>query len=243
MKILYEDETVLAIDKPSGMMVHTDGRSSEPTVVDWVRENYPKLEEVGETQLLQNGEEIKRPGIVHRLDRETSGVLLIAKTQEMFLHLKNQFQEHTIEKEYRAFVHGVIKEDALVIDRAIGKSSGDFRKWSAQRGARGVMREARTDIEVIARGDGVTYIKALPKTGRTHQIRVHLKAIHHPVLCDPLYGFSDMKCPRELGRLALHAESVTFSGLNGEKVRVSADEPASFKEYLDSSMNEVLQKG
>lgn len=234
MKILYEDETVLAIDKPSGMMVHTDGRSDEPTVVDWVRENYPELEEVGETQLLQNGEEIKRPGIVHRLDRETSGVLLIAKTQEMFLHLKTQFQEHIIEKEYRAFIHGVLKEDALVIDRAIGKSSGDFRKWSAQRGAKGKMRDARTDIEVLLRGNGATYIKALPKTGRTHQIRVHLKAIHHPVLCDPLYGFSDMECPKELGRLALHAHSVTFTGLSGVQVKVCAEEPASFKDFLHS---------
>src|SRR5690606_21187208 len=133
MNILYEDDTVLAIDKPSGMMVHTDGRSDEPTVVDWVRENYPELEEVGETQMLQSGEEIRRPGIVHRLDRETSGVLLIAKTQEMFLHLKDQFQHHAIQKEYRAFVAGVLKEDALVIDRPIGRSAGDFRKRSAQR--------------------------------------------------------------------------------------------------------------
>ncbi|MEX0933629.1 MAG: RNA pseudouridine synthase, partial [Candidatus Paceibacterota bacterium] len=191
-----------------------------------------ELEDVGEVQLLQNGEEIKRPGIVHRLDRETSGVLLIAKTQEMFLHLKMQFQEHLIEKEYRAFIHGVIKKDTLVIDRAIGKSSGDFRQWSAQRGARGKMRDARTDIEVLVRGKGVTYIKASPKTGRTHQIRVHLKAIHHPVLCDPLYGFSDMVCPKELGRLALHAESVTFANLSGEPVRVRAEEPASFKDFL-----------
>jgi 23S rRNA pseudouridine1911/1915/1917 synthase len=234
MNILYEDETVLAIDKPSGMMVHTDGRSLEPTVVDWVRENYPELEEVGETQLLQNGEEIKRPGIVHRLDRETSGVLLIAKTQEMFLCLKQQFQEHTIEKEYRAFVHGVIKEDSLVIDRAIGKSSGDFRKWSAQRGARGKMRDARTDIEVIKRGEGATYIKALPRTGRTHQIRVHLKAIHHPVLCDPLYGFKDTSCPAVLGRLALHACSVTFTSLEGKSVTVTTGEPASFTDFLSS---------
>jgi len=234
MIILYEDKTVLAIDKPSGMMVHADGRSLEPTVVDWVRENYPELEDVGEVQLLQNGEEIKRPGIVHRLDRETSGVLLIAKTEEMFLNLKTQFQEHLIEKEYRAFVYGVIKEDALVIDRAIGKSSGDFRKWSAQRGARGKMRDARTDIEVLVRGKGITYIKALPKTGRTHQIRVHLKAIHHPVLCDPLYAFSDMKCPQDLGRLALHARGVTFTDLSGKRVKVSADEPTSFKDFLRS---------
>lgn len=232
MKILYEDETVLAIDKPSGMMVHADGRSDEPTVVDWVRENYPELEEVGETQLLQNGEEIKRPGIVHRLDRETSGVLLIAKTQEMFLSLKQQFQEHTIEKEYRAFVHGAIKEDTLVIDRAIGKSSGDFRKWSAQRGAKGRMRDARTDIEVLLRGNGATYIKALPKTGRTHQIRVHLKAIHHPVLCDPLYGFSDMECPKELGRLALHAHKISFTNLERESKAIVSPLPHDFEAFL-----------
>lgn len=232
MNILYEDDTVLAIDKPSGMMVHTDGRSDEPTVVDWVRENYPELEEVGETQVLQSGEEIRRPGIVHRLDRETSGVLLIAKTQEMFLHLKDQFQRHVIQKEYRAFVAGVVKEDTLTIDRPIGRSAGDFRKRSAQRGTKGRLREALTEVEVVERGEGVTYIKAFPKTGRTHQIRVHLKAIHHPVLCDPLYGSKDTLCPKELDRLALHAKSITFTTLSGESLSVTAPEPESFSAFL-----------
>lgn len=231
IRILYEDDTVLAIDKPSGLLVHTDGRSEERTVVDWVRENYPELEDVGEPQVLQGGEEIKRPGIVHRLDRDTSGVLLIAKTQEMFSFLKEQFQNQEVSKEYHAFVAGTVKEDALTIDRPIGRSSSDFRMWSAQRGAKGKLREASTEIRVLARGAGVTYVAAFPLTGRTHQIRVHLKAIHHPVLCDPLYGFKDTPCPKELGRFALHAHSITFKSLSREDICVTAPLPEEMERY------------
>ena len=233
MKILYEDDEILAIEKPCRMMVHTDGRSDEPTVVDWICENYPELEEVGEPQTLQSGEVIRRPGIVHRLDRETSGVLLIAKTQEAFLHLKDQFKNHTIHKTYRAFVRGVVKEEALTIDKPIGRSARDFRLRSAQRGARGRMREAVTDVRVLARGKQATYVDISPRTGRTHQIRVHLKAIHHPVLGDHLYGPKDF-LSEKFGRLALHAYSIVFRKLSGEEVAVTSHVPASFESFLTS---------
>lgn len=234
IEIIFEDEDLLVVNKPAGWLVHTDGRSSEKTLVDWVREHYPELENVGETQKLQSGEEIHRPGVVHRLDRETSGVMLVAKTQEMFEDLKRQFQDQSIEKEYHAFVSGVVKEDRFVIDRPIGRSASDFRKWSAQRGARGRLREARTEIEVIERFDSLTYLKAFPKTGRTHQIRVHLKAIHHPVLCDRLYGFKDIPCPQEFGRLALHAYSISFRDLQGKQRKFTAPLPKEFEQFLSA---------
>lgn len=234
VETLFENEGVLAIDKPSGLMVHTDGRSEEKTLVDWVRENYPELDDVGEKQTLQSGEEILRPGIVHRLDRDTSGVMLIAKTQEMFEHLKKQFQDQTIEKEYHALVAGTVKEDSLTINRPIGRSASDFRLWSAQRGARGKLREAATDIEVLKRLEGITYISAFPKTGRTHQIRVHLKAIHHPILCDPLYGFKDTPCPSKIERLALHAYRIQFTDLEGGRVGVTSSLPQEFEEFIAS---------
>ena len=96
VKILYEDEYILALDKPSGLMVHADGRSGEKTLVDWINENYPGLKDVGEEQILQNGEKIKRPGIVHRLDKDTSGVIIVAKTKEAHKFLKEQFQNKKI---------------------------------------------------------------------------------------------------------------------------------------------------
>lgn len=233
IEIIFEDNDLLVVNKPSGQLVHTDGRSDEFTLVDWVREHYPELEKVGETQKLQSGTEIHRPGIVHRLDRETSGVMLIAKTQEMFEFLKGLFQDQTITKEYRAIVAGLVKEDFFTIDRSIGRSAKDFRQWSAQRGAKGKLREAVTDIEVIERFEGMTYIKAFPKTGRTHQIRVHLKAEHHPILCDALYGFKDTPCPKELGRLALHAHKVSFVDRDGEKKEFVAPVPEEFEKFLE----------
>lgn len=230
--VLEENEHFVVVDKPSGLMVHTDGRTEEPTLVDWIREHFPEIEEVGETQTLQSGETVQRPGIVHRLDRDTSGVMIIAKTQEMYEHLKRQFQEHKVEKEYRALVHGVVKDDEVTIDRAIGRSASDPRKRSAQRGATGKLREAVTDLQVVERFDNVTYVAAFPRTGRTHQIRVHLKAIHHPILCDPLYSFKDTPCPTEIGRLALHAYKISFSDLKGNTETVASGAPERFEKFL-----------
>src|SRR3989344_5606799 len=112
IKILYEDEYILALDKPSGLLVHSDGRSKEETLVDWINGNYPDLKEVGEPQTLQNlpaqagGEVIKRPGIVHRLDRDTSGVIFVAKTKESHAFLKDQFKNKKVEKIYHCLVWG-----------------------------------------------------------------------------------------------------------------------------------------
>ena len=230
VSIIYEDEAVLAINKPSGLMVHADGRSEEKTLVDWVRENRPELEEVGEEQLLQSGEKIKRPGIVHRLDKETSGILLIAKTQESFLFFKEQFKNRDIEKTYRVFVYGNFSEDKLegVIDKPIGRSGSDFRKWSAEYGARGELREAVTEYRVLKQNDQFAYLEVKPKTGRTHQIRVHLKSISHPVISDSLYA-PNKEVGLGLNRLALHALSIKFSLPNGKELILEAPIPAEFK--------------
>jgi 23S rRNA pseudouridine1911/1915/1917 synthase len=233
VRILFEDDTLLAINKPAGLVVHPDGKTEERTLCDWILAKYPELENIGEPIVLSHGGVIKRPGIVHRIDRETSGVLLIVKTQEAHAHLKKQFQDREIKKIYRAFVYGILKDDDGIINRPIGRSKSDFRKWTAQRGARGEMREAETWYSVIHRGetpDGTfTYVEANPKTGRTHQIRVHFKAIHFPVVCDSLYAPNH---PRALGfeRLALHAFSIEFMGLDGKKYKIEAPLPADFIE-------------
>jgi len=232
INILYEDEYVVVIDKPVGLVVHADGRTDEPTVVDWVQETYPEMNDVGEPLVLADARVIKRPGVVHRLDRETSGILVLAKTQESFLFLKKQFKQHTILKTYNAFVYGKMKEERGLISRPIGRSANDFRRWSAQRGARGKMREAVTEFSTLEVSKEASFIEVRPKTGRTHQIRVHMKAINHPVVCDKLYapkkdfllGFS---------RLALHSRKIELMLPDGKQISVEAPFPTDFEEALE----------
>ena len=229
--ILYEDDEVLAVNKPAGLVVHADGRTTESTLAGWLLEKYPSIRGVGEIIPLTDGGVIEKWGVVHRIDRETSGVLLVAKTQESFLNLKAQFQARTIKKSYRTFTQGFFKEDSGVIDKPIGRSTSDFRKWSAEYGARGELREAVTEYHVLGKGEvgamKISYLEVNPHTGRTHQIRVHLKAVGHPILCDRLYA---PKSPCALGfeRTALHAFSVEFKGLDGARHHVEAPFPEDF---------------
>ncbi len=236
MEILYEDEDIVAINKPSGLVAHSDGRTEESSVAEWFAEKYPEAKNVGEKL-----GKIERPGIVHRIDRETSGALLLAKTQKGFEHLKKQFQNREIEKTYHAFVHGYVKEERGTISLPIGRSASDFRKWSAGRGARGEKREAVTYFEVLKRDPEKAWslIEAKPKTGRTHQIRVHFLAIHHPVVGDSLYAPSK---PLVLGfnRLALHARKIVFQNIKGKKTAIKAPYPDDFKKALDMTGFPVL---
>lgn len=244
--ILYEDKEVLVLNKPAGLVVHSDGRTKEETLVDWVRAHYPDIarENVGESIVLTGGGEIQKPGVVHRIDRDTSGVIIIAKTQESFLNLKNQFQERTIKKNYKAIVYGFFKEPSGSINRPIGRSASDFRKWSAEYGAKGELRDAVTDYEVLGQGEisiaktakiseriRLSYLDVFPHTGRTHQIRVHLKYAGHPIMGDKLYA-PKMPCVLGFKRMALHAFSVTFRTLAGEEKMVSAPLPDDFQAGL-----------
>ncbi len=235
IKILYEDEHILALDKPAGVMVHTDGRTKGATVCDWIRVHRPEIEGVGEKMTLQSGQEIDRPGIVHRLDQETTGVLLVAKNSHSYSHLKKQFQESVVQKTYNAFVYGWLKEESGQVNRPIGRSRSDFRKRSAERGARGKMREALTDYRVVSwERDGqenLSFLDVCPKSGRTHQIRVHLKAINHPVVCDSLYA-PKRNCLLGFSRLALHARSVEWIDMEGRNKKVESPLPADFQKAL-----------
>lgn len=225
-------------------MIHGDGKTKEATLVDWILERYPEIKGVGEPIILSSGlpsapspkglpgvgtpapkgEEILRPGIVHRLDKDTSGVLLIVKDQETFLALKKQFQDSVVKKRYTAIVYGKPRELVGVINKPIGRSKGDFRLRTTETSMRGKIREAVTEYHVIKSEGQYSLVDMFPKTGRTHQIRVHLKSIGHPVVCDSLYGKGRL-CPPELGRLALHAASIEFEGGEGEKLKIEAPLP------------------
>jgi 23S rRNA pseudouridine1911/1915/1917 synthase len=244
-EIIFDDAEVLVLNKPAGLVVHSDGRTKEYTLADWLVEKYPDIKDIGEpweARVKGGGTiTIPRPGIVHRLDRETSGVIMVAKTQESYESLKNQFKERQVQKEYRVILNGTFKDEIErgTIDKPIGKSPSDFRKWSAQPGARGALREALTEYEIISRvgvgNDGYAYISAKPHTGRTHQIRVHLKAIHHSVLGDKLYGAKRVhNIGTKVPRTMLHAHSLSFKNLSGETGVHIANIPQDFKQVLDS---------
>lgn len=235
--ILYEDKDILALSKPAGLVVHGDGRTVEPLLTDWIIKNYPKTKDVGEPVNMTNGTVIARPGIVHRLDRETSGVILVAKTAKGHAHLKEQFQARTVSKKYYAFVHGALEDKYGIINKPIGRSSKDFRKWTSGRAVRGELRPAETWYSVV--GDGrddagkvYTLLEAEPRTGRTHQIRVHMEEIHHPVVCDGLYGKGR---ENRIGfeRTALHARYIKFTNLKGEEIEVEAPIPEDFTKAID----------
>ncbi len=237
--ILYEDADYVVVNKPAGLMVHADGRNAGPFLTDWVVAKYPEAKEVGEPIRTPEGDTIVRPGIVHRLDRETSGAIVIAKNQEAHQFLKQQFKDRDVAKKYLAFVWGELKEEFGTITRPIGRSASDFRRWSAQPGARGEIREAETYWTRLwtgqAQSEGklekFTLIEAEPKTGRTHQIRVHFQAVHHPVVSDELYAPGR---PKALGfeRTALHSTAIEFENREGKKVKIRAPLPEDFKKAL-----------
>lgn len=233
-EILYEDKDIIAINKPSGFVVHSDGKTDEPNLVDWLLLKYPEIKNVGEPGRNSSGEEVLRSGIVHRLDRDTSGVMLVAKNQKSFEFLKKQFQDRKIKKTYHAIVFGEVTNDKGLIDRPIGRSSQDFRKWSAQRGARGELRDAVTEYKVLFKNKAYSLLEVYPKTGRTHQIRVHFKAINHPLVSDSLYAPNRGNI-LGISRTALHSKRVVFSNLSGVEIEVLCPYPKDF-EFAVSSL-------
>jgi 23S rRNA pseudouridine1911/1915/1917 synthase len=226
LPILYEDADIVAVIKPAGLMTHPDGHTTDETVSDWFAARYPASATVGDTQRLVDGTEIARPGVVHRLDRETSGVLVLAKTPEAHVFLKEAFSERAITKTYYAFIYGVPKEREGTIEFSIGRSRKDFRLRSAQRKAKGTLRDAITNYEVLSDIGTHAFLKVEPKTGRTHQIRVHLKAIHHPIVCDPLYKASDQTCDLGFNRLGLHAARLDIPRPDGSTLSITAPLPS-----------------
>lgn len=239
IEILFENDDVLVVNKPAGLFVHGDGVKTDSTLVDWFLERNPQSQGVGEPRIGRDNKEIERSGVVHRLDKDTSGVLVLAKNQVAFEYLKQQFKDRQVKKIYRAFVYGFVNERWGTIDRPIGRSARDFRLRSAERGAKGHLREAVTNWECIGKGeyegDSFSYMKLMPKTGRTHQLRVHLKAVDRPIVCDPLYAGKRVEQSNNLGlgRLALHAHELCLTLPGGSEERFIAPLPQDFIEAAD----------
>ncbi|HEY4516315.1 MAG TPA: RluA family pseudouridine synthase [Candidatus Paceibacterota bacterium] len=241
VSIIAETDEVLVLNKPAGLIVHSDGRTEEPSLADWIVEHYPALADVGEPWLSPQGERVLLPGIAHRLDRTTSGVMLIAKTPEMYAYLKQEFKERRVEKVYRAFVHGRMEQEEGRIVAEIVRSSEPPRRWYARQCDEGDKRAAITDwlliknldstnghsnvLQNVAMTAEAAYIEVRPKTGRTHQIRVHFASVAHPLVADHLYSGDR---PPILGftRPALHAYSVSLHLPNGDAATFTAPLPS-----------------
>ena len=217
LEVCYEDADVIVVNKPKGLVVHPAPGHADGTLVNALLHHLDHLSGIG-------GE--LRPGIVHRLDKDTSGLLLVAKNDQSQLALSRQLQERQMEKHYRALVEGNLREDSGRIDQPIARSKKDRKKMAIDPEG----RPSITDWTVLARGRNVTLLDVHILTGRTHQIRVHMKSIGHPVCGDPIYGSGKgAKVPR----LMLHAYTLAFTHpRTGERMTFTAPLPEEFVQGL-----------
>ena len=216
IEILYEDDAVIAVNKPAGVVVHAGAGAHSGTLMNRLVHHFGSLSKVG-------GE--LRPGIVHRLDRGTSGVLLVARTDAAHRDLAEQFASRTVEKTYLALVEGRVHAESGRITKPITRDPARRTRMTAKLG-RG--REAITEFRVRDRFEGCTYLEVRIGTGRTHQIRAHLASLGHPVAGDRMYG------ARARERVFLHAWRIAFtSPATGERVQVESPLPAALRQWLD----------
>ena len=211
-KVIYEDENLLVLDKPSGLVVHSNGKTDEYTVASFVKERNKEMIGVGENMITDDGVVIERPGMVHRLDRDTSGVMIFAKNHSTYTGLKRFFSTRKIVKEYHAFVYGNLKQKRGTITAKIGRSATHTNIFTTI-SPKGKLRDAETEYSVMWSGEGVSLVRFFPLTGRAHQVRVHARHIGHQILKDSLYAkkISDSsKVNLGFTRLALHAKRITI---------------------------------
>lgn len=220
---IYSDRNLIVINKPAGISVHRGPQVRGETLVDFLLEKFSEIKSVGDNPNM-------RPGIVHRLDKDTSGVMVVARNQKSFGELKELFKNRRVDKTYWAIVCGKPKEKSGIISFPIGRLVKNPLKRGVEtsknriRGA----REAVTEYKVLRSGSEYSLVELKPKTGRMHQLRVHMKALGHPVACDKLYGGKNVCCPAGVHRQLLHAKSISFSFPEGRKLHFEADLPEDF---------------
>lgn len=236
IRVVHIEPDFLVIEKPAGMLMHESGMKNcelgdikKGTVADWLLSHYPEVKRVGDRPDI-------RPGIVHRLDRDTSGVLVVARNQKFFQYFKSLLQKREVRKTYLALVWGNITKKGKV-NTPIGIKSGTVKRSVHARGTK-MTKQAITEYtplqvyNIKASDTAFTFLRVQPITGRTHQIRVHLASINHPVVGDTLYGKKEN--PFGLRRQFLHAESIEFSLPDMRRVRVEAGLTEDLKRVLRS---------
>jgi len=239
LEIIYEGDDLLVIDKSAGMIVFPEGKikpvttnnwrgGKEKTLIDLLLEKYPELKNVGEKP---------RYGIIHRLDKDTSGILLVAKNNKGLIFSQKQFKNRKVEKRYIALVVGNIKDEKGIIKTLIGRAPKNRKKQKVylfnEPGAKG-KREAITNYKIIKRFKDYALLEICPKTGRKHQIRIHLAYIGYPIARDKIYSFKNHPYPKELNRQFLHA--------NYLKIKLPNGKMKEFKSRLPEDLKKILEK-
>jgi len=228
IKIIDETEDFLVINKPAGLSVH--GRDNY-TLADWLKAKFPAISRVGDDP--------ERPGIVHRLDKDVSGLLVVAKTQPAFDSLKNQFQKRTVTKQYTALVYGKIQKDNGIINFPIRRARDGYKMAAlpftinGQASAQG--RQAETRFDILKKFVNYTLLKVNIKTGRTHQIRVHLSAYGNPLVGDNIYSTAKTRMQNKklgLNRIFLIADHLTFTDLTNQRKNYKLNLPLKLKNIL-----------
>ena len=222
--IIYEDQDIIVVNKPKGMVVHPANGNPDGTLVNAIMA-------ICKDSLSGIGGEI-RPGIVHRLDKDTSGIIIVAKNDKAHIHLSEQIKEHQVKKTYIALVRGIVKENEATINMPIGRSEKDRKKMAVTKKG----KEAITHFKVIQRYDKYTLLQVNIETGRTHQIRVHLSQIGYPIVGDEVY--SNGKNEWNVKGQCLHAKSLEFTHpITGEKMYLEAKLPEYFENILKDLEN------
>ena len=227
MKIIFEDKDIIIIDKPASLTVHPVNPKQDNTLVNQLLAYYPEIKNVGD--------DVLRPGIIHRLDKDTSGLMVIVKNNKSFEYFKNLFKNRKIVKKYLTLVHGKVKDKKGTITKSISLSKKDHKKRSALLDDKS--KPAWTEYEVTKRFKNYTLLEVYPKTGRTHQIRIHLKSIGHPVVGDKQYKFKRQICPKELKRQFLHAQYLKFKMPDGSIMEFKSKLPKDLKITLKEIQN------
>lgn len=237
VKIIYEDENLLVIDKPAGIIVFSERKVKDKVIIDFLLGKFAYLKNVGS---------FPRYGIVHRLDKETSGILLVAKNNKILQFLQKEFKERRVKKTYLALVIGHLKLKQGKIETLIGRDPGNWKKQKAfslnsPEAKKEGLREATTEYKIISqfcqnKGSHIklTLVEVDLKTGRKHQIRCHFSYIGHPVAGDKLYGFKNHSCPENLKRHFLHASCL--------KIKLPEGEKKAFKSNLPDDLKNIIEK-
>lgn len=227
-KIIYENDDILVVDKPAGIVVFPEGKTEERTLINFLLKNNPALKNAGEKP---------RYGIVHRLDKDTSGILLVAKNNKSLIFLQKQFKDKRVEKKYIALVAGKVKAKQGVIETLIGRAPKDRKKQKVylptEPDSKG-KREAITGYKIMEKFRDYTLLEVFPKTGRKHQIRCHFSFLGHPIVGDKMYRFKNQLCPEGLSRQFLHASHL--------KIKLSDGKEKKFKSKLPEDLEICLQK-
>lgn len=222
LKIVFENKDIIVINKPAGLVVHPIKPEQNDTLVNGLIASYPEIKKVGDDSL--------RPGIVHRLDKDTSGLMVVAKNNAAFEYLKKQFAARKVVKKYLALVCGQVKDKKGIITKAISLSKKDHKKRSALLDDKA--KKAWTEYQVLKSFKDYTLLEVKPKTGRTHQIRVHLASIGHPLAGDRQYKFKRQPWPENLNRQFLHAAYLKFQLPDGKMMEFKSELPKDLEEIL-----------